>query len=172
MLLTSTPRHGLDEPLPSSGRDLASAVADVLNHWGGGRVPQEKRASRRFIFRKPVWITPIDDQTGRADPTRAYSGFGLDLSTTGFGFVGRKLLPTKRAIIAMDAAPDDWVSMLFESRWIRFTQGGWYQIGGRLIECVPGPVGAPAGAEELASELGEVPDLTSAWPTSCGNSPH
>lgn len=120
-----------------SAGDLRGAVARLLESERRMQVPHEKRESRRFVFRKGVVVTPIEDQSGRLSANLAFSGFGCDVSTTGFGFVARQLLPSRRAVVSFHVADAERLHILFDARWVRFTHGGWYQIGGRFIELVP-----------------------------------
>jgi hypothetical protein len=94
----------------------------------------EKRAHRRFPFRRPITITPVSNATGRPDQFKSFPAFGIDISATGICFLARQLVPVRKAVLSMEGPGDKTVALLFEPRWVRFTRGGWYQTGGRLLE--------------------------------------
>jgi hypothetical protein len=51
--------------------------------------------------------------------------------------LSRQLVSTRKAVVTCDATGDRQVNLLFEARWVRFTRGGWYQTGGRLLDVLP-----------------------------------
>jgi hypothetical protein len=103
----------------------------------GVRVATEKRTHRRYPFRRPLTITPVGEQSGRPDRTKSFAAFGFDISSAGISFLARQLIPARRAVVTCEGPDGRSVNLLFEPRWVRFTRGGWYQTGGRLLEVLP-----------------------------------
>ena len=130
-------RDRADGPGPQRWRDLQACVATLLEATCGVRVPTEKRTHRRYAFRRPLTITPVNVVSGRPDRTKSFAAFGFDISSAGISFLARQLVPAQRAVVSCDGPGDRPVNLLFEPRWVRFTRGGWYQTGGRLIEVLP-----------------------------------
>jgi hypothetical protein len=94
----------------------------------------EKRANIRISFRRPFTVTPISNATGRPDQLRSFPAFGIDISATGICFIARHLVPARKAVLSLEGPGGKLVGVLFEPRWVRFTRGGWYQTGGKLLE--------------------------------------
>jgi len=128
--------------VPKRQRDLQACVSMLLAP-ASGAVPVEKRAHRRFPFRRPIGVTPINNGTGRPDRLKSFSAFGIDISTSGICFLGRQLVPARKAMLSLEGPDGNTVYILFEPRWVRFTRGGWYQTGGRLLEVLPPDREAP-----------------------------
>jgi hypothetical protein len=119
---------------PRRWRELHKCVAGLLETNCGIHISAEKRTQRRFPFHKPLTITPINDKSGQPELGNSFGAFGIDLSSVGIGFLARQLIPTQKAILTCNGSEDAFVNLLFEPRWVRFTRGGWYQIGGRLVD--------------------------------------
>lgn len=126
-----------DDPAPRRWRELHTCVAMLLESACGIQVPTEKRSHRRYPFRRPLTITPVIEQSGRPDRVQSFPAFGFDISSAGISFLARQLLPSRKAVVTCDGFDDRPVNLLFEPRWVRFTRGGWYQTGGRLLEVLP-----------------------------------
>jgi hypothetical protein len=118
-------------------RAVQAYVARLLEGGSASPIHIEKRAHRRFPFRRSLVVTPINGSTGRPDRTKSFPAFGIDISATGVCFLGRQLVPARTAVLSIDGPDGQMVHMLFEPRWVRFTRGGWYQTGGRLLEVLP-----------------------------------
>jgi hypothetical protein len=132
-----------EEPGPQRWKELRNCVAQLLEANCGIQIPAEKRTVRRYVFRRPLTITPVNDHSGRPDFTRSFVAFGIDISSTGIGFLSRRLVPSRKAIVTCDGPEHRPVSLLFEPRWVRFTRGGWYQTGGRLVAALQDEIQAP-----------------------------
>lgn len=122
-----------DKPGSRRQRDLSACVAWLLDS-AGNNAPVEKRVHRRFPYRKPISVTPINNATGRPDSARCFPAFGIDISSTGICLLARQLVPARNAVLSLEGPGQKSVSLLFEPRWVRFTRGGWYQTGGKLLE--------------------------------------
>jgi hypothetical protein len=118
-------------------RELGACVAWLLESGLSDRLPLEKRVHRRYPFRKPITVTPVNSQTGRPDRLKSFSAFGIDISSCGVCFLARQLVPVRKAILSAEGPSGEMVTLLFEPRWVRFTRGGWYQTGGRLVQVLP-----------------------------------
>ena len=131
----SVPRsHPTSNSLESSRqRDLRECVEGLLEVSWGRRVSLDKRLTQRLPFRKPLTITPVADQSEKPEPSRRFAAFGTEISTTGVGFLARQLVPSRSAVITCDGPDSSLIHLLFHARWVRFTRGGWYQVGGRLM---------------------------------------
>ena len=125
------PRH---ESNPPRRQELHACIAWLLESESGDRVPVEKRAHRRYSFRKPLTVTPVNNHSGRPDPLKCFPAFGIDISASGICFLARQLVPARKAVLSLEGPCNKTVPVLFEPRWVRFTRGGWYQTGGRLLE--------------------------------------
>jgi hypothetical protein len=68
---------------------------------------------------------------------KSFSAFGIDISTSGICFLARQLVPARKAVLSAEGPNGELATLLFEPRWVRFTRGGWYQTGGRLVEVLP-----------------------------------
>ncbi len=136
----------------------------LLSAGSGVNVPVEKRAHRRFPFRRALVVTPINNGTGRPDRVKSFSAFGIDISANGVCFLGRQLVPARKAVLGVEGPNGQMVHMLFEPRWVRFTRGGWYQTGGRLLEVLP-PDNEPPPNLRLLETPPELDEL-------CENSRH
>jgi hypothetical protein len=118
-------------------RNLQACVAWLLESGTGSHVTVEKRSSRRFSFRRPITVTPVNNHSGRPDRLKSFSAFGIDISSCGVCFLARQLVPVRKAVLSMEGPTGEIATLLFEPRWVRFTRGGWYQTGGRLVEVLP-----------------------------------
>ena len=166
-LPTSVSPVALDQqPPPGSRRqrELQACVSMLSSAGSGVTVPVEKRAHRRYPFRRALVVTPITNGTGRPDRAKSFPAFGIDISSSGVCFLGRQLVPARKAVLSVDGPDGEMVHVLFEPRWVRFTRGGWYQTGGRLLEVLP-PDTEPAPNLRL---LETPPDLDEL----CENSRH
>ena len=139
------------EPGPERWREVSACVAMLLESCSNVQVPVEKRSLRRYPFRRPLTITPVETRTGRPDHAKSFAAFGLDISATGIGFLARQLVPARKAVVTCDGPENRPVSILFEPRWVRFTRGGWYQTGGRLLAVLPNESDAPPRLRLLES---------------------
>jgi len=161
-LAAPKPPHGTDQPVERAcserRRNLQSCVAWLLESGLADRIPVEKRAHRRFSFRKPITVTPVNNHSGQPDRLKSFSAFGIDISSCGICFLARQLVPVRKAVLSAEGPSGEIVTLLFEPRWVRFTRGGWYQTGGRLVEVLPEEkepflavrlVDAPPDLEEL-----------------------
>lgn len=139
-------------------RNVYSCVAWLLESGPSERIPIEKRVQRRYPFRKPITVTPVNNHSGRPDRLKSFTAFGIDISSCGICFLARQLVPARKAVLSAEGPNHETVTLLFEPRWVRFTRGGWYQTGGRLVEVLPDEkepylsirlVEAPPDIEEL-----------------------
>ncbi len=149
--------ESVEQPGSRRQRDLTACVAWLLNS-AGNNAPVEKRVHRRFPYRKPISVTPINNTTGRPDSARCFPAFGIDISSNGICLLARQLVPARNAVLSLEGPGQKAVSILFEPRWVRFTRGGWYQTGGKLLEVLQEDV-APYPAFRLLEPPPELEEL-------------
>ncbi|GEM_PF-1217919 len=121
-------------PSQPRARLVQECVGRLMELCGAGVIPAEKRSHRRFPFRISLAITPVNNITGKVDDLKSFAAFGIDLSSNGLCFLARQLVAARRAVVCCQGPDHQPVNLLFEPRWVRFTRGGWYQTGGRLID--------------------------------------
>lgn len=140
-LAAPEPRPGTNQPTETActerRRNLQTCVAWLLESGPTDRIPTEKRTHRRFPFRKPITVTPVNNHSGRPDRLKSFSAFGIDISSSGVCFLARQLVPVRKAVLSAEGPNGETATLLFEPRWVRFTRGGWYQTGGRLVQVLP-----------------------------------
>ena len=65
---------------------------------------------------------------------------GKDISEHGLGFYHQAPLPHRRMIASLESSHGRWHGFLIDLNWCRFTKGGWYESGGRLLKAVLSPM--------------------------------
>ena len=93
-------------------------------------------------------LTPLDPGSALpdGDPTLVA---GRNLSLQGVSFSHEHPLPY-RDIVLTFALPGGGVeSMVVRLKWCRFTRGGKYQSGGRLLRTTPSPIGVDLDWNQL-----------------------
>ncbi|HID21538.1 MAG TPA: hypothetical protein EYP14_03960 [Planctomycetaceae bacterium] len=92
----------------------------------------QKRKWHRVIYRKPLVIVPVNEQTGEAKGEPRIVD-GRDLSLGGLSF--RHVTPLPHRFVALHFRPDSqstpWVVTYLT--WCRFTTDGKYLSGGRFV---------------------------------------
>jgi hypothetical protein len=113
--------------------------------WGvlSAVYPQSRIAERRMDQRYPyphlLYLTPLADD-GVTPAGEAAAVVGKALSQRGMGFFHQQPIPYRRMIASMETAELHWAGFLIDITWCRFTRYGWYESGGRFIQCVPSPI--------------------------------
>jgi hypothetical protein len=125
-----TPQAALD-------RRLRQQVTSVLEFHYGDYFAKERRSHRRFPFHLPVTITPIDDRTARLRDADSFTAFGIDISAHGARFLARQMVPAHKAVLTCEGPGHCSVSLVFELRWARLTNDGWYDTGARFTDVLP-----------------------------------
>jgi hypothetical protein len=99
----------------------------------------ERRHENRYPFPCRVHLTPVakDGITPEGDTIVV---IGRDISEHGLGFYHQVPLPHRRMIASLQCGKGRWLAFLIDLSWCRFTQGGWYESGGRLLQAVMSPL--------------------------------
>jgi hypothetical protein len=86
-----------------------------------------------------VYLTPVaeDGVTPQGDNIVVA---GKQLSENGLGFFHQQPLPYRRMIVSLDQGRGQWLGLIIDLSWCRFTKFGWYESGGRLLEVVTSPL--------------------------------
>lgn len=110
----------------------------------------ERRRETRYPFPCLVHLTPVgrDGITPEGDTVVVV---GRDISEHGLGFYHQVPLPYRRMIASLECGKDRWFAFLIDLSWCRFTKGGWYESGGRLLQPVLSPMERPETVESLSA---------------------
>src|SRR5262249_11023114 len=131
-----------EEPASLGHVDLQGANEDIrarihelllLSHRPGHR--PERRSDRRYPYPYLVRLSPADEEG--ATPGEQIIVAGKSLSERGFGFYHPHPLPYRRMVASFHAGDGRWVRLLIDLPWCRFTAEGWYESGGRFLQCLP-----------------------------------
>ena len=99
----------------------------------------ERRRETRYPFPCLIHLTPLG-AGGAAEKAATVVVVGRHLSEHGLGFYHRDPLPYRRVIASLETPNGQWFAFLLDLNWCRFTKGGWYESGGRLLETVLSPL--------------------------------
>lgn len=127
-------------------QDLLEGIDEVQSQvWGllAALYPRddviERRRETRYPYPCLIYLSPIgrDGVSPEGEPIVV---IGRDISEHGIGFYHHEILPYRRMIASLESRHGEWVGFLVDLSWCRFTRGGWYESGGRLLEVVPPPM--------------------------------
>jgi hypothetical protein len=102
----------------------------------------ERRRETRYPFPCLIHLTPVGPD-GITPEGETIVVAGRDLSEHGVGFYHQTPLPFRRVIASVECGRGNWIGFLVDLSWCRFTRGGWYESGGRLVQSALSPIGAP-----------------------------
>jgi hypothetical protein len=129
--LVAPPRHPakLFEP---DGHEVRDFVQRALCGPLTPRRGIERRREQRHPYPYPVLLTPLDgdDVPLEGEPIVVV---GKHLSESGLDFYCHQPLPYRRVIASLECGRDEWVGLLLDLKWCRFTRFGWYENGGRFL---------------------------------------
>ena len=108
--------------------------------YPGGKL-YERRIDQRFPYPHLVYLTPVGED-GVTPTGTSIVVVGKHLSERGLGFFHQQPLPYRKMIASLQGVDGKWIGFLIDLAWCRFTQHGWYDSGGRLLQAVPSPVRA------------------------------
>jgi hypothetical protein len=95
----------------------------------------ERRRQQRFLYPRLVYLSPVTaDGQSRVGKTMVVAG--KHLSERGLGFYHPAPLPYRWMIASLEKAPDEWLNLLLDVSWCRFSRRGWYESGGRFLRAV------------------------------------
>jgi hypothetical protein len=98
----------------------------------------ERRRDNRYPFPCLIHLTPVDSD-GVATDEKPIVVVGKHLSEQGFGFFHQFPLQHRRMIASVECKKGHWLGFLIDINWCRFTQGGWYESGGRFLQTALSP---------------------------------
>ena len=99
----------------------------------------ERRRDNRYPFPCLIHLTPVGDDGVTPEGTTIVV-VGKHLSENGLGFFHQFPLPQRRMIASVECKNGHWLGFLMDISWCRFTRGGWYESGGRLLQTVLSPM--------------------------------
>ncbi len=99
----------------------------------------DRRREVRYPYPHMVYLTPLaaDGISPHGDNIVVA---GKQLSENGLGFFHQQPLPHRRMIVSLDQGRGQWLGLIIDLSWCRFTKFGWYESGGRLLEVVDSPL--------------------------------
>jgi hypothetical protein len=123
-------------PTATVDADIRSGIQSLLASYYPDGIVVERRRERRFPYPHPIHLTPIgdDDATPLAEPIVV---IGKHLSEGGLGFFHQHPLACRRALVSLEEADGQWLGLIIDLTWCRFTRHGWYESGGRFVKAVP-----------------------------------
>jgi hypothetical protein len=132
MDLLGAPRGGGDD-------EIRAQVWGLLTTLYPHHDLMERRRDTRYPFPCLIHLTPVGPD-GVTPEGETVVVAGKHLSEHGFGFYHKAPLPHRRMIASLEAKKGHWFAFLIDLNWCRFTKGGWYESGGRLLEAVLSPL--------------------------------
>jgi hypothetical protein len=114
---------------------IRSGVQSLLAAYYPDGLVVERRRERRFPYPHLVYLSPVgpDGNTPAGDPIVV---IGKHLSEGGLGFFHQHPLACRRAIVSLEMADGQWLGLMIDLTWCRFTRHGWYESGGRFLRAV------------------------------------
>jgi hypothetical protein len=98
----------------------------------------ERRRETRYPFPFLIHLTPVGED-GETPCGEAVVVVGKHVSERGLGFFHPQPLPYRRMIASLEGPRGDPFAFLIDVSWCRFTRKGWYESGGRILECANPP---------------------------------
>jgi len=126
---------GLGNSCAEKEEAMRGRVRSLLARMHPARQGFERRTDLRHPYPFLVRITPVDDD-GLTPIGETVSVVGKDLTDRGIGFFHQEPLPYRRAIVSFESGTEHALAMLIDLSWCRFTRHGWYDSGGRFLQCV------------------------------------
>jgi len=121
--------------------EIRDAVRHVLSALYAGGQAVERRRERRFPFPNLLYLSSLDE-AGCSPVGAPLAAVGKTLSEGGLGFYHPAPLAERRMIVSLELAAGQWMSLLTDLTWCRFTRFGWYESGGRFLRVVRVPPSA------------------------------
>ena len=79
---------------------------------------------------------------------------GKNISGGGLSVFHQQPITERQVIISFEVGSGQWASLKVDLIWCQFTNTGWYESGGRIIDVLPAPPFLPWG--EGAAPRGHV----------------
>ena len=99
----------------------------------------ERRFEQRFPYPHLLYLTPLAED-GVRPGGELIVVVGKHLSESGLSFFHQRPLAHRRMIASLEERGKRWVGFVIDITWCRFTQHGWYDSGGQLLETIPSPI--------------------------------
>ena len=116
---------------------VAKRVLAALVKRGGSRRGHERRNEQRYPYPHPVYLTPLAGDGPCVEET--VQVIGKHLSEHGLDFYHREPLPYRRMIASLEVN-GQWLGLVLDLKWCRFTSDGLYDNGGRFVAAVSSPL--------------------------------
>jgi len=120
-----------------------SSVPQRVSSLIGALYPQgaliDRRQEPRYPYPHLIYLTPLAED-GISPQGDNIVVAGKQLSENGLGFFHQQPLPHRRMIVSLDQGRGQWLGLIIDLTWCRFTKFGWYESGGRLLQVVNSPL--------------------------------
>lgn len=126
-------RHRSHDFLSPRQNELEAALEDILALTQ--RFDDERRATRRHHFTRPVTLMPCDPTGFKTEA--GILCMGKEISATGFGFFHQQPLPHRYLLLSFAPSLDCPHRLLMRMRRCRFLGENWYESGAQFIRVVP-----------------------------------
>ena len=117
---------------------LRKAVRQFLNSLYPGTPFVERRREPRYPFPHLIQLIPAGRDAKPLPNHDPVVVAGKHLSDRGLAFFHQSPLPYRRVIAVLDGREGRKFRVLLDLTWCRFTQLGWYEGGGRILQLVEG----------------------------------
>lgn len=118
--------------------DHHSRLRRLIHRLEHANAATDQRRERRYSFGALIHLTPVDEAGPNLD--RAVVTPGKSISSDGIGFYHRESLPFRKVVASLELSDDEWIGLLVDLSWCRFTRLGWYESGGRILCAVASPL--------------------------------
>lgn len=120
---------------PNREAALSHRIAGLLNALYPQGLPLERRREKRYPYPHLVTLQPVGPD-GRTPHGEVLVVAGKHLSENGLGFFHQDPIPHRRVIAWLDGCNGQWLGLLLDLTWCRFTRQGWYESGGHFRQDV------------------------------------
>lgn len=135
------PRHGFTAAQQrGSSTEVREQVWSLLSSFKLQPRATERRSNQRYPYPHLIRLTPVGENLQPIDGEHLVVA-GKNISEQGLCFFHIAPLTLRKAIVSLETGNGQWVSLLMDLTWCRFTHHGWYESGGYFIERVPTPAG-------------------------------
>jgi hypothetical protein len=136
----ATAHHAASHPGDAISQGVQTALA-------GAQVERqiERRTETRHPYPYPIHMTPVD-RSGRALLDETFVVVGKHLSNHGVDFYFAQPVGWSRVIASFPHHDGQWIGLLMDLTWCRFSRHGWYDNGGRFVELVESPLSSNVAA--------------------------
>ncbi len=125
----------------SSGAELElrTRVQGILSAMYPHGVTLERRGEIRYPYPHLLYLNSVGDDgfTPSGEPVVVV---GKHLAEHGLSFYHAEPMPHRRMIVSLETGQGNWLGVLIDLSWCRFTRLGWYVSGGRFLQIVQSPV--------------------------------